>query len=89
MKTFEALVRIINLGLDNNDCGIVQTASAPLDTCKSNFGSFRAIIEPLPNKTYLFEWLNAEKPNQIGVPDALLVQPSLKGTVIIYLYELD
>lgn len=89
MKTFEALVRIINLGLDNNVIGIVQTASAPMDNCKSNFGSFRAIIEPLPNKTYLYEWKDTESANEIGEPDALLIQPSEDGTMLIYLYELE
>lgn len=89
MNAIYAIDRILKLDLDNSICGTIVTDEAPLDVCQMAFGSFRTIIEPLPNKSYLYEWRDLESPNEIEEPDALLIQTSDDGTMIIYLYELD
>lgn len=89
MNAIYAIDQILKLDLNNQICGTIVTDEAPLDVCMMAFGSFRAIIEPLPNKTYLYEWRDLESPNEIEEPDALLIQTSDDGTMIIYLYELE
>lgn len=88
MNAIEALERILTLGLDNNCCGTIKIDSSASESCESHFGSFRAIIAPQPYTTYLYEWIQADSPNKIGEPDALLIQPSFDGTMLIYMYEL-
>lgn len=89
MKAIEALERVLTSGLDNTCCGTIKIDSSASESCEVQFGSFRAIIAPKPFTTYLYEWRHAEWPNEIGEPDALLIQPSNDGTMLVYLYELD
>lgn len=88
MNAIKALERILTLGLDNCSCGTIKIDSSALETCELYFGSFRAIIAPQPYTTYLYEWKDTESANEIGEPDALLIQPSEDGTMLIYLYAL-
>lgn len=89
MNAIYAIDKILKLDLNNSICGTIVTDEAPLDVCLMAFGSSRAIIAPMPNKCYLYEWRDIESPNEIGEPDALLIQTSDDGTMIIYLYQLD
>lgn len=89
MNAIHAIDRILTLGLDNMTCGTIMTTDSAIDDCKMNFGDFHAIIEPKPHKVYLYEWKDTESINEIGEPDALLIQPSNDGTMLVYLYELD
>lgn len=88
MNAIKALERILTLGLDNCSCGTIEIDSSVSESCELRFGSFRAIIAPQPCTTYLYEWLQADSPNEIGEPDALLIQTSFDGTMLIYMYEL-
>lgn len=88
MKAIEALERVLTLALDNTTCGTIEIDSSASESCELHFGSFRAIIAPKPFTTYLYEWRDTDSPNEIGEPDALLIQPSFDGTMLIYLYEL-
>lgn len=89
MNAIHAIERILTLGLDNNSCGTFVTGDSAKEDCKLEFGDFHAIIEPKPHKIYLYEWKQADSYNEIGEPDALLIQPSFDGTMLIYLYELN
>lgn len=89
MNAIYAIERILTLGLTNDSCGTILTTDSAIDDCKTNFGDFHAIIEPKPHKVYLYEWKLADSYNELGEPDALLIQPSFDGTVLIYLYELE
>lgn len=88
MNALQAVDRILTLGLTNDICGTIKMDTSALERCELYFGSFRAIIAPQPYTTYLYEWRDTESPNEIGEPDALLIQPSEDGTMLIYLYEL-
>ena len=88
MDAIIAIDKILSLGLTNDICGIVETDSSKLEQCELKFGSFRAIKSPRPYTTYLYEWRKVDSPNEIGEPDALLIQSSFDGTMLIYLYEL-
>lgn len=88
MNAIQALDRILTLGLTNDICGTIKIDSSASETCELYFGSFRTIISPRPYTTYLYEWRDTESANEIGEPDALLIQPSEEGTMLIYLYEL-
>lgn len=89
MKAIYAIDQILKLDLNNQICGTIVMDDAPLDVCQMAFGSFRPIIAPLPYKSYLYEWRDLESPNEIEEPDALLIQTSDDGTMLIYLYKLE
>ena len=88
MNAIDAVIRILNLGLDNTVCGTIVLDSNVLEECQKQFGSYRAILSPQPYTTYLYEWRKADSPNEIGEPDALLIQPTFDDTMLIYMYEL-
>ena len=88
MNAIKAIERILTLGLSNNVCGTIETSDSAIDVCQLYFGNFHPILSPRPNTTYLYEWRKADSPNEIGEPDALLIQPSFDGAKLIYLYEL-
>lgn len=88
MNAIHAIDRILALGLNDNGSGTIKIDSSALESCELLFGSVRAIIAPQPYTTYLFECKRPDSPNEIGEPDALLIQTSFDGTMLIYMYEL-
>lgn len=99
MKAKEIINKIFENDLDNNSCGTFRFDIEPsnskekmqmtIDSLCGTFGDGNIVIAPKPNREYVYEWVNIEQYPRLGEPDAIYIQPSPDGSMIIYFYLLD
>lgn len=99
MKAKEIINGILENELDNTCCGTFRFDIEPCDSNEklqmtinnlcSTFGDGNIVIAPKPYREYVYEWVNIEQYPRLGEPDAIYMQPSPDGSMIIYFYLLD
>lgn len=99
MKAKEIINKILENDFDNNCCGTFRFDIEPcdkdeklqmtIDSLSNTFGDGNIVIAPKPYREYVYEWVDIEQYPRIGEPDAIYMQPSPDGSMIIYFYLLD
>lgn len=89
MKAIEIIDAIFKQGITNDFAGIITIGDTPKSDCLDYFGDYSVIYPPKPNTKYLYEWLHYANFPELGISNALLIQPRGDETMLIYLYEIE